>query len=96
MDHLYQDPHQPGVRFFLLAAHKAEGVEDVVVPSISIVMRRGYPYRAIAFTDLTTDPGHFINAGQASWYGVRTIVPGGEPNIITYGSGRPGEPPRGP
>jgi hypothetical protein len=58
-----------------IAAQKARGVEDVVVPPIVL---RSYPYRAIAFFDLTGDPASYINAAQADWYGVRTIVTGGD------------------
>ena len=57
-----------------IAAQKARGVADVVVPPIVL---RDYPYRAIAFNELTTDPAHWINASQADWYGVHTIVVGG-------------------
>lgn len=72
-----------------IAAQKARGVEDVVVPPISIEIRRGYRYRAISFFDLTTEPSHPINLSQADWYGVRTIATGGEGTHITYGSGGP-------
>ena len=75
-----------------IAAQKTRGVEDVVVPPITIVIRRGYPYRALAFFDLTADPAQPVNMLQADWYGARTLVAGGEAQVITYGSSRPGEP----
>jgi hypothetical protein len=61
-----------------IAAQKARGVEDVVVPPIVL---RGYPYRAIAFFDMTADPASYISVSQADWFGVRTIVVGGEAKL---------------
>ena len=62
---------------------KARGVEDVVIPSISIDIPRRYPYRAMAFFDLTAEAAHPINAAQADWFGGRTIVVHGESALIT-------------
>ena len=58
-----------------IAAQKTRGVEDVAVPPIVL---RDYPYRAVALNDMTADPAHWINASQADWYGLHTIVVGDE------------------
>jgi hypothetical protein len=49
-----------------------------MVPSISIVIRRGHACRVIPFFDLTTGPSDPVNLSRADWYGVRTIATSGE------------------
>ena len=65
-------------RELAIATQKARGVQDVIVPPIIL---RGYPYRAIAFFDMTADRASYISVSEADWYGVRTMVVGGDAKL---------------